>query len=110
MGFAIPFRLVDLSGLEFIKQLWPELKPSLLMAVIAALWLEGLRWLGFHQAALQLFSTAAVGVVSYIAALIWWKPPALGELSYLLEQSKNSFAMRVAGYFRRNLVARDVSC
>ena len=110
VGFAIPFRLVDLSGLEFIKQLWPELKPSLLMAVIAALWLEGLRWLGFHQAALQLFSTAAVGVVSYIAALIWWKPPALGELSYLLEQSKNSFAMRVAGYFRRNLVARDVSC
>ena len=36
VGFAIPFRLVGLSGLEFIKQLWPELKPSLLMAVIAA--------------------------------------------------------------------------
>ncbi|HZL50619.1 MAG TPA: MOP flippase family protein [Terracidiphilus sp.] len=97
-GFLIPFRLIELPAREFALQLWPGLKASLIMALVAAAWLMGLERMGVHGATIQLFSTAAIGALSYLAILWWRQPPAVGELRTLLLQSGNGIAMRVASW------------
>jgi PST family polysaccharide transporter len=97
-GYLIPFRLIELPAREFALRLWPGLKASLIMAIVAAAWLMGLERMGVHNATMQLFSTGAIGVLSYLALLWAWQPPALGELRVLLSRSGNAIAMRVASW------------
>jgi O-antigen/teichoic acid export membrane protein len=97
-GFMIPFRLIELPIREFGLQLWPGLKCSLLMALIAGAWLFGLERMGIHNSAIQLFSTVVIGSLSYLALLWRWKPPAVSELRVLLLQSGNGMAARAANW------------
>jgi PST family polysaccharide transporter len=94
-GFLIPFRLIHLSAREFVSQIWPGLKASLVMAIAAALWLAGLEFTGVRRASVQLFSTAVIGAISYLALLRWWKPPAVHELQMLLDQSAHPAVAKV---------------
>lgn len=95
---AIPFRLIDLTWREFLSHLWPGLKATLCMAIVAAGWLNGLRWLNVANAPIQLFSTVAVGAATYILLLYWWKPPVIEELKRVLEECGNPAAARLARY------------
>jgi Na+-transporting methylmalonyl-CoA/oxaloacetate decarboxylase beta subunit len=47
--------------------------------------------------AVQFLSTVVVGVLSYLALLWLIKPRVLREVKYILEQSGNSIANRLAG-------------
>jgi lipopolysaccharide exporter len=95
-GLVIPFRLIELSLWDFCKHLWPVLKASLLMTAVVAAWMAALRWLGVTSPHVTLFSSVAVGAVTYILLLLWWAPPALVELRNISETSGNSILARAA--------------
>ena len=86
-SFAIPFRLIELSIATFVRTLWPMLWYSLVMAAVAGSWLHGLRLLGIQNAAVLLFTTAALGAAVYTVLVLWRKPPVLNELATVLEGS-----------------------
>ncbi len=100
-SLAIPFRLVGLSLKTFAVSLWPIFLYSLMMAAGAGAWLYGLHRLGIHNAAIQLFSTAAIGAGLYTGLLLWRKPPVLGELASTLEGSGRSVIRGVGKYLSR---------
>ena len=79
-GLAIPFRLVNLPGREFVRALWPGFACSLVMAFVAGLWRCALYKLGIDSALIHLFSTAAVGGLCYAGLMLWWHPAAITEL------------------------------
>ena len=89
-GFAIPFRLIHLSGKEFLPVMWPEVACGLGMAMVAYIWRLALdRW-GIHDAAVHLVSTGVVGCFCYIGLLWWWNPPVIAEISEVLASSGQS--------------------
>jgi PST family polysaccharide transporter len=95
-GLAIPLSLIHLPLAHYLRQFWQVLKPSLVMAVVAAAWLHGLRGLGVWQPVLLLLSTSAVGAACYTGLMFWWKPPVLTDLRTLLEHSGNPLAQKAA--------------
>ncbi len=101
-SFAIPFRLIGLTGSEFLRSLWPVLRASLFMAALAGLWLYGLQLAGIENAPVRLFSTAAVGAVFYLALMWYSKPAAVRELGVVLRQLEIPWVRRLgsslAGY------------
>ncbi|MGC2107942.1 MAG: lipopolysaccharide biosynthesis protein [Candidatus Korobacteraceae bacterium] len=86
-ALMIPFRLVGLTLKAYFESLWPSLWYGVVMVAVAGGWLHGLRRTGIQNAAVQLFSTAAVGAVVYAGLMLWRKPPVLGELAGTLEGS-----------------------
>ena len=46
-SFMIPFRVVDLSGKQFLRTLWPTIWMSLAMAAVTEAWLKGCAGLVF---------------------------------------------------------------
>jgi len=94
----IPFHVVQLRLGEFTGKLWPSLRATLLMSILVALWLAGLKRMGVDNGLIQLVSSVAVGIVSYISLLVWPKAPVLRELGSVLEQSGNPIAIRAARY------------
>jgi O-antigen/teichoic acid export membrane protein len=97
-AFMIPFRLVGLSGTQFVRTLWPTIWMSLVMAAVTEVWLQGLRWLGIQNPPVQLISTVALGVLVYLALLLTRKPPVLSELAVILKGSSRPALQRVANY------------
>ena len=102
-SFMIPFRLVELSGKQFLRTLWPTIWMSFVMAAGTEAWLQGLRQLGIQNAALDLISTVVLGVVVYLALLLWRKPPVLLELAVVLNGSSRPGFRRVARYLAERL-------
>jgi O-antigen/teichoic acid export membrane protein len=96
--FAIPFRLIELPLWGFLKELWPSLRASLLMAGVVVLWRLGLNKMGVTNAPVELFSSITVGAISYVLLMLWWKPRVLQEFRDVLEQSGNSIALRLTRY------------
>lgn len=88
-GMAIPLRLIHLPLREYLGHFGQILTPALGMTAVAAAWLHGLKALGVGQPAVLLFSTAAVGAITYVGLLWWRKPPVIDDLRNLLEQSGN---------------------
>ena len=99
--FMIPFRLVGITLKDFFRALWPTAWPTLVMAAIAALWLQGLRWLGSRNSMLELLSTAAIGAAVYIGLILWQKPPVLTDLVIATEGSSNPVARLVTRFFAK---------
>jgi len=97
-GFAIPFRLVGLSGSKFFGALWPILQASLVMAAVAWLWLLGLYRAGIDNAAIRLLSAAGVGSACYVGLLLWWRPPAVEELGIVLTHLQLPLARKLGHY------------
>ena len=94
----IPFRFIELSLVEFVRNLWPALKAALVMSVLVALWLAGLRRMGVDNAPIQLFSSVMVGILSYVPLLFLWKAPVLHEFRSILEKSGNPAALKASRY------------
>ena len=102
-SFLIPFRLVQLSGKEFLRTLWPTIWISLAMAAATEAWLQGLRQFGIQNAAFDLISTVVLGVIVYLALLLWRKPPVLSELAVVLNGSSRPGFRKVARYLAERL-------
>jgi O-antigen/teichoic acid export membrane protein len=102
-SFLIPFQLVQLSGKKFLQTLWPTVWISLAMAAATEAWRQGLRQLGIQNPALDLISTVVLGVVVYLALLLWRKPPVLLELAVVLKGSSRPGFRRVARYLAERL-------
>ncbi len=86
-GFSIPFRLVHLQWREFLAYMWPEVWIGAAMALITFLCLQGFQHILAVNDKLQLATAVAVGAISYVGALLWWKPPVVSEVQSLLESS-----------------------
>lgn len=86
-GFTIPFRLIGLSWSEFLSPLWPVLVAGISMMLVTFVWLHSLPAMGVTNLMLQLVTTVAIGCVVYGGVLLWWKPPAVGELATVLEDN-----------------------
>ena len=97
-GFLISFRLIQLSGKKFLQTLWPTIWISIAMASTTEAWLLGLRYLGIRNAGFDLISTVVLGVIVYLALLLWRKPPVLLELAVVLNGSSRPAFRRVAQY------------
>jgi O-antigen/teichoic acid export membrane protein len=97
-SFMIPFRLVELSGKEFLRTLWPTMWMSLAMAAVTQAWLQGLRRLRIQNAPIQLISTVVLGVVVYLALLLTRKPPVLSELVVILNGTSRPMLQKIANY------------
>jgi len=95
-SFVIPFRLIHLSGKQFMQTLWPIIWSSLAMAVVSWTWLQALRRTGIHSAPLELVSTSMVGASAYIALLLWRKPIVLSDLANTLQGLPHPLAKRCA--------------
>jgi PST family polysaccharide transporter len=100
IGLAIPFRLIQLPLRLYLTHLWSVMKPSLLMAAVAALWLAGIDARGVSNAPLRLLTTAIVGAVCYWILIRRWRTPALLDLLDTLDHSGNRLAIMLAGYLR----------
>ncbi len=86
-GFAIPFRLIHLTGREFVTAVWPEFAGGLAMALVACGWRLMLNYFGIQSSAVHLFSTVVVGSVCYLGLMLWWSPPVIEELGVVLMNS-----------------------
>jgi hypothetical protein len=83
-----------------LNHLWPVMKPSLVMAAAAALWLAGIDAMGVANAPIRLLTTATVGAVCYWILIRRWRTPALLDLIDTLDHSRNRLAIVLAGYLR----------
>jgi len=97
-AFMIPFRLVGLSGRQFLRTLWPTIWMSLAMAAVTEAWLQGLRRVGTQNAAVQLISTAALGIAVYLTLVLAYKPPVLSELAVILKGTSRPALQKIARY------------
>ena len=95
-SFMIPFRLVELSGKQFLRTLWPTIWMSLVMAAITEAWLQGLRRLGVQNAPVELISTVILGIVVYLTLVLAYKPPVLLELAVTLKGSSRPALQKIA--------------
>ena len=95
-GFAIPFRLIDLSMIGFAKSLTTASRYSLLMAVAVVLTKVGLARFGVTAPLPVLVVMVAVGATVYVGALLWRKPPMVKDLLSLLSESGFSLRRRPA--------------
>ena len=102
-SFMIPFRLVELSGKQFLRTLWPTIWMSFVMAAITEAWLQGLRRLGIQNAPVELISTVMLGIVVYLTLVLAYKPPVLLELAVVLNGSSRPGFRRVARYLAERL-------
>jgi O-antigen/teichoic acid export membrane protein len=98
---AIPFRLVGITLKAFVRALWPTTWPTLVMAAITAVWLQGIRRLGMRNSMMELLSTAALGAVVYVGLILWQKPPVLSDLLIAIEGSSNPAARLAARLFAK---------
>jgi O-antigen/teichoic acid export membrane protein len=94
-GFSIPFRIVQLQWREFLVFMWPEVLLSLAMALVTLIWLRGIRLIPGTGDKIQLGSTVVIGIVFYVGALLWWKPPVLQEMRIALESSGHTRLARL---------------
>ena len=97
-SFMIPFRLVELSGKQFLRTLWPTIWMSFVMAAITEAWVQGLRRLGIQNAPVELISTVILGIVVYLTLVLAYKPPVLSELAGTLKGSSRPMLQRIAHY------------
>jgi O-antigen/teichoic acid export membrane protein len=100
-GFAVPFRLIDLSLREFGSALLPQLLITALMSAACAGWLLLLKQLSLSNPWLRLASTSTLGVVVYIAALLVVHPPVLDHLADTLGSSENRLVTKTLAIIRR---------
>jgi O-antigen/teichoic acid export membrane protein len=100
LGLAIPLRLIQLPLRSYLTHLWTVMKPSLVMAAVAAAWLAGIDAMGVSNAPLRLLTTATVGAVCYWTLIRRWRTPALLDLLDTLDHSRNRLAVMLAGYLR----------
>jgi lipopolysaccharide exporter len=98
---AIPFRLVGITLKAFVRALWPTTWPTLVMAAITAVWLQGIRRLGMRNSMMELLSTAALGAAVYVGLILWQKPPVLSDLLIAIEGSSNPAARFAARLFAK---------
>ena len=98
---AIPFRLVGITLKSFVCVLWPTTWPTLVMAAITAVWLQGMRRLGMRNSMMELLSTAALGAAVYVGLILWQKPPVLSDLLVAIEGSSNPAARFAARLFAK---------
>ena len=91
----ISFPLIDLSFGKLLLSLWPTLLASGLMSGVTYGWLRMIIWAGMSEPVLQLLSSVAIGVVSYLVALAWVKPVAVIELAELMSDSGHDRAARL---------------
>jgi O-antigen/teichoic acid export membrane protein len=97
-AFAIPFRIINLPGSLFIRTLWPTANLGVVMAAVAWSWRYGLNRVGVKNSVVELTSTVAIGIATYVG-LVWWrKPPALSDLALILEGSSNPMLRGIAAY------------
>jgi len=99
-SFMIPFRLVGLSGKQFLRTLWPTIWMSLAMAAVTEAWLQALRRVGTQNAAVQLISTAALGIAVYVTLVLAYKPPVLSELAVILKGTSRPALQKIARYLQ----------
>jgi PST family polysaccharide transporter len=97
-SFMIPFRLVGISGRQFLRTLWPTMWMSLVMAAVTAAWLQGLKRVRVHNAPVQLISTVILGILVYLILVLTRKPPVLSELASTLSGSSRPVLQRIARY------------
>jgi PST family polysaccharide transporter len=100
-SFMIPFRLINLSGQQFLRTLWPTMWMSLAMAAVTEAWLQGMRRVGIQNAPVQLISTVTLGIGVYLTLVLAYKPPVLSELAVILKGSSRPVFQKIAGYLPR---------
>ena len=94
-SFMVPFRLIELSGWDFLRTLWPTIWISLIMSSCAIAWRLRTQRLGMTNPVLDLSSSAMVGALVYIALMIWHRPPVLSELIGVLAETSNPWMRRI---------------
>ena len=104
-SFVIPFRLIKLSGKDFVRTLWPTIWASLVTAGAAWAWLRALHKLGTHNTLLELVSATIIGASAYVALLVWRKPVVLSDLANTLHGLSNPVVQHFANYVSK--VVRD---
>jgi PST family polysaccharide transporter len=91
-GFAIPFRLIDLSVWDFGIALFPQLLITACMVVVCVLWQIALAALHFNMQWVVLISTCIIGAGIYIGALVVIRPRVLGFVEEILGNSEHGLA------------------
>ena len=94
--YMIPFRLVGLTLSDFFRTLWPSAWSTIVMAVVALLWLHVLQRLGVTNPTLQLVSAATIGAVVYVSLVLWQEAPVVSELLIAIQGSPNPVARGIA--------------
>lgn len=102
----IPFRLVGITLAAFVSALWPTTWPTLVMATLAAAWLQGIERLGMRNSVIELLSTAVIGATVYTGLILWQKPPVLWDLLTAIEGSPNPAVRVVARFFAKFVTPR----
>jgi PST family polysaccharide transporter len=100
-SFLIPFNLVKLSGMTFLRALWPTIWMGLVMAACAGAWRYGLQRMGIANPFVDLLSTVLVGAVVYVTLVLWRKPPVLSELATVLEGTSRRWARWIGRHLPR---------
>lgn len=100
-GFLIPFRLIGLSIGEFGSALLPQLAIAAGMAAACLGWESLLTGMGQDNAWLRLISTVAVGAITYIAALMLFRPRVLLYVDEILTTSDRPIAQMAAAWLKR---------
>ena len=109
-GFMIPFRLIGLKVSDFARALFPQLLITASMALVCILWLTLLVKLGIQSPWIQLTSTALLGAVFYVLALLLTWPPVMRHLeAAMMTSGKASVAGGLARVKALSIGARTKS-
>jgi len=100
-SFSIPLRLVHLSSAELLHAVKPTIAYSLIMTLAAIGWRAALWGLGLHNAFIEFSTTVVVGAATYLALLLWRRPPVLAELSVLARGSNHPLLRLLAALVPR---------
>ena len=108
-GFWFPFRLIDLSILEFGRAMFPQLAVTASMVAVCGAWLVFLDRLGVYNAMLRLISTCLIGASAYVAGLWMARPPVLEHLGEIMANSEQKLLVRALFLMQRlRLVRQDI--
>jgi O-antigen/teichoic acid export membrane protein len=84
---AIPFRLIDLGVIDFLKPIAPLFASATVMAVAGLFARKLLESGGIGDARLLLAAVVAVSAICYVGMIAALKPPALGDLLEALDKT-----------------------
>ena len=101
-AFMISFRLIQLSGKKSANSLAYHMDKHR-DGLHNRLRLQGWRKFGIRNAVFDLVSTVVLGVIVYLALLLWRKPPVLTELAVVLNGSSRPGFRKVAQYLAERL-------
>ncbi len=95
LGFAIPFRFIELKFLDFASALLPQTLLTLGMTSICYIWMRLMVMASISNPWIKMVSTSLLGAAFYVTGLLVFRPAVIHYLKGMIGESQNKTVLRL---------------